>query len=276
MFSTASPTLTFFKKAPTYSKGNLMLFSQIKLGVPSIWLKTTDYARTTDSLIKFNQRSFYTIDPLKGYSKFIDNEWKSILILMPNPQNPEELHETTTFDFTVAYTHLLEQLSTNKESATFLYSVYTKPEAMMEMFSGLVSMNNTQYRSAFWSDDLEQMPLQLVFMSWFDCPEDFKNMFYQSDFEEPNLEELATIITHIDDSSGNTLVNPGTLPAIAKAAIGLTESDFINVCLNSVLENGKIDADYALNDLEVSELDQETIKERRDSLAEIATRIWHF
>jgi uncharacterized protein with ParB-like and HNH nuclease domain len=41
-------------------------------------------------------------------------------------------------------------------------------------------------------------------------------------------------------------------------------------------KTGKIEADYALNDVEVSELNQETIKERRDSLAEIATRIWHF
>jgi AAA+ superfamily predicted ATPase len=224
-----------------------MLFSQIKLGVPSIWLKTSDYSRTTEAIVKFNNRSFYTIDPIKGYSKLVDKEWKSILVKMPDPNNPENSREAITFDFTVAYTHLLEQIEINKESSTFLYSVYTKPEAMMEMFSGLIAINNSQYRSAFWSDDLEQMPLQLIFMSWFDCPEDFKNMFYQSDFEEPNLEELATIVNHIDTSSGGTLVKPGTLPAIAKAAIGLTESDFINVCLNSVLESGNIDPDYIYN-----------------------------
>jgi hypothetical protein len=156
------------------------------------------------AIVKFNNRSFYTIDPIKGYSKLVDKEWKSILVKMPDPNNPENSREAITFDFTVAYTHLLEQIEINKESSTFLYSVYTKPEAMMEMFSGLIAINNSQYRSAFWSDDLEQMPLQLIFMSWFDCPEDFKNMFYQSDFEEPNLEELATIVNHIDTSSGGT------------------------------------------------------------------------
>jgi hypothetical protein len=38
------------------------------------------------------------------------------------------------------------------------------------MFSGLIAINNSQYRSAVCSDDLEQMPLLIFFMSWFDCP----------------------------------------------------------------------------------------------------------
>lgn len=41
-------------------------------------------------------------------------------------------------------------------------------------------------------------------------------------------------------------------------------------------ETDKVDTDYEFNDLDVSELDQEKMKERRDSLAELAARIWHF
>lgn len=224
-----------------------MLFSQIKLGVPSIWLKSTDHARTLESIIKFNDRSFYTIDPIKGYSKFVNNEWKSVLVPMPSPEDPSVMREVITFDFTVAYTHLLDELKKTKESSTFLYTVYTKPDGMMEMFSGIIAMNNSQYRSAFWTDDLEGMPLQLIFVSSFDCPEDYKNMFYTSEFEQPNLEELATIVTHIDNAGDNQFVKPNTLHAIARAAIGLDESNFINVCLNSILELGTIDPDYIYN-----------------------------
>jgi Protein of unknown function DUF262 len=41
-------------------------------------------------------------------------------------------------------------------------------------------------------------------------------------------------------------------------------------------ETSKVDSEFELNDLDTSELNQDKIKERRDSLAEIARRIWHF
>lgn len=41
-------------------------------------------------------------------------------------------------------------------------------------------------------------------------------------------------------------------------------------------KTGIVDTDFELNDLDTTDLDQEKIKERRDSLAEIARRIWHF
>lgn len=41
-------------------------------------------------------------------------------------------------------------------------------------------------------------------------------------------------------------------------------------------ETDEVDSAFELNDLDTSELDQEKIKERRDSLAELARRIWHF
>jgi ATP-dependent 26S proteasome regulatory subunit len=224
-----------------------MLFSQVKLGIPAIWLKTPDIARSISSLTSFSDRSFYTIDSLKGYSKFVSNEWKPMLVQLPDPEDPAMMKEATTHDFTVAYHHLSNLLKTENSPSTFIYVCNTKPDALMEMYAPLISLLHNQYRDSFWSDDLTKMPIQFIFISPFGCPEDFTHLFHSIEFEIPSLEELASIVTHIDEASGNQLVEQDKLPAIAKAAIGMTESEFINVCLNSVLEKGKIDPDYIYN-----------------------------
>lgn len=218
-----------------------MLLSQIKLGYPAIWIKTTDTARSVSSIISFSDRSFYTIDPIKGYSKYVNGSWKPVLIPMPDPNNPENLLESVTFDFTVAIT----DLESKKESlSTFIYISHMKPDSFVEMYSSFIATLHAKYRDSFWADDLSSMPLQMIFVTAFDCPTDYSHLFYNEDFQLPNLEELATIVTHIDDSSGNQFVDENKLPAIARAALGMSESEFINVCLNSILQNNKVDPDY--------------------------------
>jgi SpoVK/Ycf46/Vps4 family AAA+-type ATPase len=218
-----------------------MLLSQIKLGYPAIWVKTTDTARSVSGITSFSDRSFYTIDPIKGYSKYTDGIWKSVLVSLPDPNNPESLVESVTFDFTVA----ISDIEKSKEpNSTFIYISYMKPDSFVEMYSSFIAVLHSKYRDSFWADDLSSMPLQFVFISSFDCPPDYSHLFYIEDFELPNLEELATIIAHIDDSSNNQFVDQDKLPAIARAALGMSESDFVNVCLTSILQNNKIDPDY--------------------------------
>ena len=57
-----------------------MLFSQIKLGIPSIWLKSSDVYRSIETISDFDNRDYFTIDNAKGFSKFVDGQWKSILV----------------------------------------------------------------------------------------------------------------------------------------------------------------------------------------------------
>jgi ATP-dependent 26S proteasome regulatory subunit len=234
-----------------------MLLSQIKLGYPSIWIKTTDIARSVSSVISFSDRSFYTIDPTKGYSKYVDGSWKSVLVQMPDPNMPENSIESVTFDFTVAISHLENHKET---AATFIYVSHMKPDAFIEMYAPYIAGLHTKYRDSFWSDDLSSMPIQMIFITSFDCPADYSHLFYNEEFELPNLEELATIVSHIDDSSGNQFVDQDKLSAIARSALGMSESEFINVCLTSVLQNGKIDPDYVYQ-IKMSEIKKHGILE---------------
>ena len=52
-----------------------MLFDEIKLGYPALWLKTTEFSRAAESLISYDFRDFYTIDFESAFSKYVDGSW---------------------------------------------------------------------------------------------------------------------------------------------------------------------------------------------------------
>lgn len=225
-----------------------MLFSQIQLGIPAIWLKSFDMYLSVETIINFDNRDYFTIDNIKGFSKFIDGEWKSILIQIPDRESPDSLIETITFDFTVAYQYMIADktgLVTNK--STFLYPVSTKPDELVMLYAGLISSLQQKYRESFWSDDNDLMPIQFLFISSFDCPEDYAHLFTVIEFGLPTLGDFSSILSHIENSTNSLVFNSSKKEQIAKAGLGLTESSFINLCLTSVVENGSIEPESIYN-----------------------------
>jgi len=267
-----------------------MLFSQIKLGVPAIWLKTSDIYRSLEAIIAFEERSYYMIDNRKGFSQYVNGVWKSVIVEMPNPQsdNPSDTIESITYDFSVAYQYLNSNKLVSKKS-TFLYTLSSKPDELVAMYSGLLSNSHSQYRQSFWSDDLEEMPLQFIFISYFDSPEDYKHLFANIEFEIPTLEELSSILSHIETSTDGIVFDSSKKHQIAKAGLGLNESSFINLCLTSVVEKGTVDPDLIYN-MKMSDIKRNGILEIKkptitfdqigglDNIKEIINRnavLWH-
>jgi ATP-dependent 26S proteasome regulatory subunit len=219
-----------------------MLFSQIKLGFPSIWVKSIDPYSTIDSIVTFNSRSYFTIDPVKGFSQYKNNSWKTVLVDMPNPDNPEETIKKPTFDFVVANEFLdTYEPGTNK---TFLFNIFAKPEDFLGAYAGLFNSAIMNYRNAFWANDNDMMPIQYIVVSSFDCPPDYNNIFKSIEASYPTKTELTYILSHIDTASDGQLVQQSKVNDIVNAGLGLSESDFINLALQSVLENGEVSSDY--------------------------------
>lgn len=267
-----------------------MLFSQIKLGVPAIWLKTSDIYRSLEAIISFEERSYYMIDNRKGFSQYINGVWKSVIVEMPNPlsDNPSDTIESIVYDFGVAYQYLNSNKLVSKKS-TFLYTLSSKPDELVAMYSGLLSNSHNQYRQSFWSDDLEEMPVQFIFISSFDAPEDYKHLFANIEFEIPTLEELSSILSHIETSTNGIVFDSSKKHQIAKAGLGLNESSFINLCLTSVVEKGTVDPDLIYN-MKMSDIKRNGILEIKkptitfdqigglDNIKEIINRnaiLWH-
>lgn len=217
------------------------MFSKIKLGYPNLWLKTPDPSRVLDVITSTLSRNIYTIDFLKGFSQFVDGTWKPVL--MDNPAYPDNSVEKyiTTFDPQVS----LHYLTTSTSSpSTYIVNVPSSPLESIAPYSSLLSYFKSLYRKAFWSDDLSSMPLQILFISSLDCPEDLSHLFNIIEDSLPSQNELSLIVDHINQSSHNQLVSVSEIKDISRAGIGFTESEFIDACLMSVVSTSKIDAKY--------------------------------
>jgi len=266
-----------------------MLFSQIKLGIPSIWLKTPDIYRAVDSIIAFDTRDYYTIDGQNGFSKYVDNVWKPVIVEIPDNQseNPMATIEVITTDFSVAYQYLLEQRESKQ--VTFIYPIFSKPDEVVALYANLIASLQYQYRTSFWSDNLDLMPIQFVFLSVVDVPEGFLHLFTQIEFEYPDLDELSSILIHIENSTDEIILDSSKKMEIARSGLGLTESSFVNICLTSILERGTIDAEYIYS-LKMSDIKKNGILEIRkpritfddigglDNIKQIINRnavLWH-
>jgi ATP-dependent 26S proteasome regulatory subunit len=115
------------------------------------------------------------------------------------------------------------------------------------MYAGLISSLQYSYRKSFWSDDNDLMPIQFIFISPFECPEDYSHLFANIEFELPNLDELSTVLAHIETSTDSLVFDSSKKQQIAKAGLGLTESSFINLCLTSVVDTGTVDPEVIYN-----------------------------
>jgi ATP-dependent 26S proteasome regulatory subunit len=219
-----------------------MLFSQIKLGYPALWVKSIDSYSTIDTIVSFNLRSYFTMDPLKGFCEYKDKTWKPVLVDMPDPNDPEQLTKKVTFDFVVAN----EFLSTyeTKMQKTFIFNIFAQAQEFLATYAGLFNSASMSYRQAFWSNDLDQMPNQYIIVSPSDCPEDYASLFKCLESDYPSGEEIMFILSHINNSSDNQLVKPESFKDIVNAGLGLSESEFINLSLQSVLENGEVNSEY--------------------------------
>ena len=217
-----------------------MLFSQIKLGYPSLWVKSVDTFKTIESIVNFDSRAYFMINS-SGFSQYVDGVWKPVLVPMPNPNNPEEQIFTSTYDFTVA-NEFLKSYETNLPK-TFIFNIFAQHNEFVSTFAGIFNNATMQYRDAFWSNDVTQMPTQYIVISNADCPQDFNHIFKAVETSYPTREEIITVLSHLDKASEGLLVRQ-PVKSIVDAALGLSESEFINLSLQSVLEVGEVSADY--------------------------------
>ena len=221
-----------------------MLFHQIKLGYPSLWVKAVDSHRLIESIVNANLRDYFTIDSEKGFSQYIDGQLKPILVDMPNPDDPQQIIKKVTYDFAVSYEFLLKY-KTEKQK-TFIFNLFTNPDQFLQSFAGIFNTANSKYREAFWTNDTDQMPIQFIVTSPFDCSQDYSHLFKVIEFDYPSISELTTIVSHISSSTDHQLVKDSPQD-IVKAGLGLSESEFINFSLQSVLELGEVSSQYIYN-----------------------------
>lgn len=216
-----------------------MLYQQIHLGVPAIWVQTQDFDRVTQTVLNFKSRTYYTM--LNGiFSKYVDNSWKPVLIEINDPDGNKK--QVTTDNIPVAIEYI--QTSDAVSKSTFIYSSLDESAKVAGQVAPSVSQLYSKYRNSFMNDDISQMPYQLIVISPFVCPEEYKFLFITVEDSIPSYEDLIQIISHMNDSTNGEIVNVENAREIARAGLGLNEFSFINYCLLSVLTHGKVNPEF--------------------------------
>ena len=220
------------------------MFDKIKLGYPNLWITTPDTSRLTDIVTSTISRDFYTLDFLSGFSKYVSGTWKSVLVPNPAFQITSNDKYTVTFDAQVMLDYLMNSPERPKTPSTLIVNVLGDPNEIISQYSGILFHFKSTYRKAFWADDLAQMPLQIIFFSPQPCPEQHVHFFNILEDGIPSPQELAVIVQHINSSGHDRFAAPETVKDLVNAGLGLNESQFIDLCLSSIVSKSTLDPKY--------------------------------
>lgn len=235
-----------------------MLFNKIRLGVPNIWVKTQDPFKVFDQITSFQKdRNYFTIDFTKGFSKYTNGSFKPFMV--PNPahaENPDLPQYVAPHDPMLCIHHLTTE---EKGLNTLILFMTGTGQDFVSAISGFLLMAQKNYRDSFWNDSLNHLPLQIILISQNDPPEDYASLLELVEDSYPDSSELYTIVNHISSSPRVHLDEKGIKNTV-HAGLGLTESEFVKLCLTSLVEKGSIDHKY-IYDQKMSSLKKNGILE---------------
>jgi ATP-dependent 26S proteasome regulatory subunit len=217
-----------------------MLFTHLKLGSPAVWFKTQEFSRSLENITKFNFRTYFTIHPQKAFSQFVDGSWKSVLVDVPREDG--SVTPSLVWDTSLCFDYISK--NNFDTPITFIVQIIGKPDQIIPMYIPTVAANSFNYREIFWKDEVDTKAIQFLFISTVDAPEEYSSFFKTIEDSVPDLKELSTVVSHISESSHGRFVQEDQINDIVKSGIGLTESDFIDLCLHSVILNNKLDPKY--------------------------------
>lgn len=216
-----------------------MILNHIKLGYPALWVKTAEIARTIDYVLNFDFREYYNVDPINGFCQYVDGQWKSIAVQMVDEN--QNVSYVKTYDFSVALDHLSKNKPT--KPATFIVQLLGKPESTLFRYMPAIAPSVSAYRNSFWKDEAFD-DIQFLFISSFPVPEEYPGIFKVLEFGVPSPDDLYHVVDHINTSSHGRFVKPESVKDLVRAGLGLTEADFIDYCLQSIITNGELDSKY--------------------------------
>ena len=218
-----------------------MLYQQMRLGTPAIWIQTQDFNRVVSNICAFPDRIYYSMIP-GSFSIYDNGKWKPILIEIPDPDDSSKTMSVPTNDLAVALQYIED--SNKRVASTFIHQTIAPADEMIKRSAAIANYLSSTYRQAFMDNDFASMPYQFIVLSPFVCPENYNFLFVNIEDSYPNLEQLIDILIHMNESTNGASIDITHARDIAKAGLGLSESAFINLCLLSALDKGKVDAAY--------------------------------
>lgn len=203
------------------------LDTHLKLRTPLVWVTTEEPGRVIDKIVENTDETVYRMDSLAGFIKWDAEQNMWVQVLLPD----EEGELQPVKDPSIALDYVL-----NEKSTMILENAHNGAQAL----SGLLLSVVLQYRKAFYSDDNNEIPAQFFMLSHKDeIPGEIARMTSHVMHDLPSREELVAIVDHI----GSDQIPLGSEPTlIARAALGLSETEFISAALFNFKEHGNVTA----------------------------------
>jgi AAA+ superfamily predicted ATPase len=217
------------------------MFQKIKLGYPALWVKTVENDRIVDSIVRYDFRHFFFMDPEKGLVQYVDSSWKQILIVLHDDNGASSCKPC--YDLVTAFKYVEDYSKDSSVQSSFIFPIIGKTDQFFQTYSVYVSVLNSRYRKMFWNDQLDSL-VQLIVLSSYDLPEECSHLFTAVDQQVPTREDLYHVIDHIDKSSHGRFLDRDSLNDVLASGLGLSEADFVAYCLESVVSTGKINSKF--------------------------------
>lgn len=232
----------------------MSLLDAIQNRTPLVWVRTSEPERLIANLPALvDDRDIYLYDPLNGLMKwsFDFSDWKIVLVTVPPMDFDSDPEQITITDPKSSFAYALQQ----KNAIYIIRNVHKEVDELLTLFSSLYG----QYRSSFWSNDLDQLPVQIVALSAGDPPPaEIASMCTVVSHGYPTDSELTSIVNHIATHYHGDALQGQDLSKIVHASRGMTEFEAIETYFQSIRTTSVIDQEK-ISQLKLDRLKRETI-----------------
>ena len=205
----------------------MKLAEHLSLRTPLLWVTTEEPGRVIDKVVNKSDRPVFRLDALAGLITWNESKNAWVKVLMED----EEENMYPTSDPGESFQYVLDNRGV---------MIVENAHKAIEMMAGFFLSVVLEYRDAFYADDKREVPAQFILLSNEDnIPGEISRMATHLQHELPNNAELDDILDHM--KTRLPLNDPS--PLIARAGLGLSETEFISAALVSHREEGSIKAE---------------------------------
>ncbi len=221
----------------------MSLIEHLQIRTPLLWVETPEPDRHQDLVLKYAKGPIYTVDPKLGFGVWSRDKqrWEPILFKKANPMT-DQVIEAASFHPGEAISYVMENPGVMIIHFAHKYT---------DEIAGILASTFSTHRQAFRADDLDLLGPQFVmFTHGADFPEDLGHLMTVIEPELPNVAELAEIAAQVESKVPGESVD---ISKVAQRGVGLTEQDFMQACLLSVVNKSVLDPEY-VNEFKMSKI----------------------
>ena len=205
------------------------LARHLKLHTPILGITSDEAIPVIDDLAENSDRVLFRMDVLEGMLTFQDGKW--LRVLGPDPEDANLLSPISDFGEAMSY-------CLDNRGVMIIENAHQKVEPLI----GFLNHISEKWYRAFSTDNVDKMPISLVLISnESKVPEEIKRTVVQYSYPLPTEADIDKLLVDLTNKSDLININADERRLITRAAVGMSQYEFLHTAANSLVENGTID-----------------------------------